>query len=96
MTMGILLPGTRTRVLNHLAAHLIWFKHQSAAVAASFLTTWAMSPRHASKDIAADLANGTTIVANHILHHVPLVRSPQTNPGNRPPRSHGRVRPAGT
>jgi hypothetical protein len=66
MTMGILLPGTRTKVLNHLAAHLVWFKHLPAADAAFVLTEWAMSPRHASKDIANDLAHGTTTVAKHI------------------------------
>jgi hypothetical protein len=66
MTMGILVDGTRTKVLNHLVAHLIWFKHLSADDAASFLTAWAMSPRHASKDIAGDLARGTNTVAKHI------------------------------
>jgi hypothetical protein len=66
MSLGILLPGTRTKVLNHLAAHLIWFKHLSAADAASFLIDWAMSPRHASKDITADLTDGTSVVAKHI------------------------------
>ena len=66
MALGILLPGTRTQVLNHLAAHLIWFKHHSADDAAAFLVKWAMSPRHASKDIQDDLANGTTKVATHI------------------------------
>jgi hypothetical protein len=66
MSLGILLPGTRTQVLNHLAAHLIWFKHLSAADAADFLINWAMSPRHASKDIQDDQANGTTKVAKHI------------------------------
>ena len=66
MTMGIIVPGTRTKVLNHLAANLIWFRHLPAADAASFLTDWAMSPRHASKDIADDLAHGTVTVAKHI------------------------------
>jgi hypothetical protein len=66
MSLGILLPGTRTQVLNHLAAHLIWFKHLSATDAADLLIDWAMSSRHASKDIQEDLATGTTKVAKHI------------------------------
>lgn len=66
LNLGILVDGTRTRVLNHLAAHLIWFKGLTAADAAQFLVGWAMSARHVSKDIAADLADGTTVVADHI------------------------------
>jgi hypothetical protein len=64
--LGILAQGTRTEALKYLAAHLIWFKHQSAELAAETLTAWAMDPRHASKDIAQDLAKGTTIVRTHI------------------------------
>ena len=56
---GIQTEGTRNQVLNQLAAHLIWFRHQSAEDAAAILTDWAMNPRHRSKDIAADLARGT-------------------------------------
>jgi hypothetical protein len=62
----ILIPGNRTKVLNLLAAHLVWFKHLPAPDAAQLLTDWAMNPRHASKDIAADLANGTDKVAKQI------------------------------
>lgn len=66
LELGILIEGKRTAVLKHLTAHLIWFKDFSAEDAAAFLTAWATSPRHSSKDIAADLENGTTIVADHI------------------------------
>lgn len=66
MSLGILLPGTRTKVLNHLAAHLIWFRHLSAADATKELTEWALNKRHNSKDIQEDLACGTDAVARHI------------------------------
>jgi len=66
ITLGILVSGTRTKALMHLAAHLIWFKNLTGEEATEFLTEWAMDPRHVSKDIAADLANGTQIVAKHI------------------------------
>jgi hypothetical protein len=86
MTMGIILPGTRTKVLNHLAANLVWFKHLSAADAATVLTDWAMSPRHTSKDIEDDLANGTTFVAKHIdtmcRWYEANKRTPDMNPTN--------------
>jgi hypothetical protein len=66
MSLGILVSGTRTQVLNHLTAHLIWFKQLSAPDAAEFLTQWTMNPRHVSKDIAHDLTHGTSIVRRHI------------------------------
>jgi len=66
LDLGILGDGTRTKALKLLAAHLIWFKGLTAEDAAQFLTEWAMSSRHLSKDIAADLANGTSVVAKHI------------------------------
>ena len=52
----------------HLAAHLIWFKGLTAEDGTDFLIEWAMDPRHASKDIADDLANGTDKVAKHIAN----------------------------
>ena len=66
MAMGIILPATRTEVLKQLVTHFIWFKNCSVEETIAVLTEWAMNPRHASKDIAADLAKGTTVVANHI------------------------------
>src|SRR5205823_3830620 len=66
MDMGILVDGTRTKLLNHLAAHLVWFQGQSPEEAAEQLTTWAYSPQHDSKDIQSDLQNHTTKVADHI------------------------------
>ncbi len=56
---GIQTLGTRTQVLNHLAARLIWFKHLSPDQAAKSLTQWAMNPRHQSRDIQTDLREGT-------------------------------------
>jgi hypothetical protein len=64
--MGILLPGTRTAALKQLAAHWIWFRRASPEETAEILTDWAMSPRHASKDIAHDLTHGTTKVPRQI------------------------------
>ena len=66
LALGIQVSGTRTQVLNHLAAHLVWFRHMSPEDAAGFLTDWAMTPRHNSKDIAEDLARGTNQVAKQI------------------------------
>ena len=66
LSMGIQLPGTRNQVLNHLAAHLVWFRHMSPEDAADFLIEWAMNPRHDSKDIAQDLERGTNHVAKQI------------------------------
>jgi hypothetical protein len=66
LNQGIVVDGTRTKALKVLAAHLIWFKGLAAEDAAKFLTEWAMSTRHVSKDIKADLTNGTTVVAEHI------------------------------
>jgi len=66
--MGIRLPSTRTLVLKHLAAHLIWFKHLPAAAATQILTEWALDPRHVSKDILHDLTDGTTTVAQQITY----------------------------
>jgi len=66
LDLGILVDGTRTKTLKVLAAHLIWFKGFTAKDAAQSLTHWAMSPRHVSKDIEADLTKGTTVVADHI------------------------------
>lgn len=63
---GIEWEGTRTEILKALAAHLIWFRRLSAGEAAAALITWAMNPRHRSKDIAADLARGTRAVAAQI------------------------------
>src|SRR5690606_20865926 len=60
------LAGTRTACLKHLAAHFIWIKGYTADTATQLLTHWAMNPRHHSKDIQADLANGTCQVAAHI------------------------------
>lgn len=68
LALGVRAEGTRTQVLKHLAAHLVWFRHRSADEAAAFLTTWAMDSRHRSKDIAADLAKGTTHVAAQIAN----------------------------
>ncbi len=66
MSLGILLPGTRNRVLNHLAQHLVWFRGLDAEQAGQVLTAWAMNPRHLSKDIRADLERGTDHVARQI------------------------------
>jgi hypothetical protein len=66
LALGIRIQGTRTKALNLLAAHLVWFRHQSSADAAEFLSEWAMSPRHWSKDIARDLMDGTNIVTKQI------------------------------
>lgn len=66
LASGIQLPGTRTQALKQLAAHLIWFRGMTSDDATTFLSGWAMSPRHASKDIADDLAHGTAAVAKHI------------------------------
>jgi hypothetical protein len=49
--LGILHPGTRNTGLNHLAAHLVWFRGLLADEAAMQLTTWAYDWRHDSKDI---------------------------------------------
>jgi hypothetical protein len=68
MSMGIRLPSTRTIVLKHLAAHLVWFKHLPAAAATQILTEWALDPRHVSKDILHDLTDGTTTVAQQIKY----------------------------
>ena len=68
LDLGILVSGTRHEALKHLAAHLIWFKNLSVTDAAAFLTEWAMNPRHVSKDIADDLANGTDKVAKQITY----------------------------
>ena len=65
---GILLPGTRTEVLKHLAIHLVWFQNLSAQEATERLTQWAMDIRHQSKDIAEDLAQGTAKVAVQIKY----------------------------
>lgn len=64
--LGILVPGTRTAALKQLAAHFIWFRHRSAEEAEETLTRWAMDVRHQSKDIRADLADGTEKVAKQI------------------------------
>lgn len=64
--LGILVPGTRTAALNRLAAHFIWFRHLSAEEATEALTGWALDPRHRSKDIQADLDDGTDKVAKQI------------------------------
>jgi hypothetical protein len=66
LALGIAVPGTRTQALKRLATHLMWFRGLTAEAAAEFLTRWAMDPRHKSKDIQADLANGTQHVAAHI------------------------------
>jgi hypothetical protein len=66
LALGIQLPGTRTQALKQLAAHLIWFRGMTSDDATTFLSGWAMSPRHASKDIADDLTHGTAAVAKHI------------------------------
>ncbi len=66
LSSGIQTEGTRTAVLKHLAAHLIFIKGLSAQAATEQLTAWAMNPRHRSKDIQHDLANGTTTVAKDI------------------------------
>jgi hypothetical protein len=63
---GILLPGTRSQVLNYLTAHLIWFRGKSVDEATEQLTTWAYDRRHDSEDIRADLQNGTRQVAAQI------------------------------
>jgi len=82
---GIDAKGTRNRILNQLAAHLIWFRHRPAADAAAELTAWAMDPRHASEDIAADLANGTRKVPAQIArmcrwYEARKQTSPRTGP----------------
>lgn len=64
--LGILETGTRTSALKQLAAHFIWGLHETAEEAAEILTTWALDPRHESKDIREDLARGTNKVAEHI------------------------------
>ena len=66
LELGILLPGTRNAVLNMLAAHLIWFRNDSARRAADFLTRWSMDRRHQSVDIRSDLDLGTSRVATQI------------------------------
>lgn len=66
LALGIRRPGTRTETLKHLAAHLVWFRQLSADDAITTLTTWALDPRHDSKDIRDDLADGTIIVTDHI------------------------------
>jgi hypothetical protein len=45
LDLGILADGTRTKVLKHLAAHMIWFKNNSTEDAATFLIEWAMNPQ---------------------------------------------------
>jgi hypothetical protein len=66
LQLGILIPGTRTAALKHLAAHLIWFKQLAPEAAAQQLAVWALNPRHDSKDIQDDLRHGTSTVADHI------------------------------
>ncbi len=66
VSTGIQQVGTRNQVLNHLAAHLIWFKNCSAEDASTFLVEWAMDRRHRSTDIARDLGRGTTAVPRQI------------------------------
>ncbi len=63
---GIQIFGTRTQILKHLAAHLIWFKNVSSDQAAKLLTQWAMDPRHQSRDIQSDLRDGTAKVTGQI------------------------------
>lgn len=82
---GITETGTRTEILMQFAAHLIWFKHVPAAVAAKELTEWAINPRHDSKDIQDDLAHGTDIVAKHIArmcHWYTKNKATKPNSGN--------------
>ena len=63
LALGIQVSGTRTEALKLLAAHLVWFRQVSPEDAAASLIEWAMNPRHYSKDIAQDLAQGTNLVA---------------------------------
>jgi hypothetical protein len=64
---GIKSEGTRIQVLKHLTAHLIFIKGLSSEAAAQQLIPWALSIRHASKDIAKDLKHGRRQVENDIL-----------------------------
>lgn len=66
LEMGIQAEGSRNQVLNILAAHLIWFQHKSAEEASSFLSDWALNPRHNSVDIQHDLAYGKNRVSKQI------------------------------
>jgi hypothetical protein len=67
MELGIRFPHTRTEALKHVAAHLVWFRGQSAEEATERLTTWAYDHRHDSKDIRADLQKNTRKVAKQIV-----------------------------
>jgi hypothetical protein len=82
MSLGIRREGTRTEALKLLAVHLIWFRQLPADEAAATLTAWAMDPRHASKDIARDLAHGTSRVAAQIAN---MCRWYQAKKQTRPP-----------
>ena len=64
--LGIRLPGTRNTALNLLAAHHVWFLHETAEEAAEYLIRWSMDSRHDSKDIQSDLETVTTIVSKQL------------------------------
>ncbi len=90
MNLGILEAGTRTAVLKHLAAHLIWFRGQDAEEATKILTEWALDPRHQSEEIRADLERGTRRVAEHIermCRWYAEKAQPRANTGNGEPHS---------
>ena len=73
--LGIRVAGTRNRALNHLAAHRIWFLHETAEQAADYLLHWSMDERHDSKDIRSDLEKGTSIVSNQLAYMCPWYES---------------------
>jgi hypothetical protein len=63
---GITAAGTRTAILKTLAAHFIFVRGLSALQASDKLIGWALDRRHVSHDIHRDLADGTSVVADHI------------------------------
>ena len=64
MTLGVRVPGTRTQAMKHLVAHEIFVRGTPAEEATRKIVAWLYDPRHESKDIHSDLAQGRTRVAD--------------------------------
>lgn len=65
LRLGIQKEGTRKETMKILAAHFVWICGMGSDDAARKLTDWLMDHRHKSKDIVADLNEGTEVVARH-------------------------------
>lgn len=68
LSKGVLKYGTRTKLLEMLVRHMVWFEGKSEAATRKALTDWIYDSRNRSHDLEKDRENNTQTVETHIAN----------------------------